>query len=126
VSDVTIESPLAVYDRCRQLPLSSLERQQTYADLTVAAHAAATATSDPEQRNRFVHEALYVATAALELDGPQHLPAVCTALAHRAVLLAEIGHHESASADARRARALAAELGMDTKDLVPVALVSGD
>ena len=42
----------------------------------------------------------------------------CVALAHRAVLFAELGHHDSALADARRARVLAVEHGLRHEQVV--------
>ena len=44
--------------------------------------------------------------------------AMCIALANRSVLFAELGHHESALTDSRRARDMAIELGMRREQLI--------
>ena len=106
-----VESSLLLYDRCLRLAATDEDRQTTYANLAVAYHSAAAAEPDATRRNRHLHDGLYAATAALDPEG-SHLPlATCVAFAHRSVMLSEIGHHESALADARRARAMAIEHG---------------
>ena len=107
-----VESSLVLYDRCLRLSISDDDLQTTYANLTAAYHAAAATEPDPAKRNRYIHDGLYAATAALDPQGSQLPRPTCVALAHRAVLFAEIGHHESALADARRARTMALELDM--------------
>ena len=100
------------------MPISDDDRQTTYANLTAAYRAAAAAEPDPAKRNRHLHDGLYAATAALDPEGSQQVRPTCVALAHRSVLFAEIGHHDSALADARRARALAVEHGMRREQVV--------
>ena len=107
-----VESSLVLYDRCLRLSLSDDDLQSTYANLSAAYHAAAASETDPAQRNRHLHDGLYAATAALDPEGGRQVRATCMALAHRAVMFAEIGHHKSALIDARRGRALAIEHGM--------------
>ena len=113
-----VESSLVLYDRCLRLPISDDDLQTTYANLTAAYHAAAATEPDPEKRNRHIHDGLYAATAALDPEGSRQARPTCVALAHRAVLFAEIGHHESALADARRARAMALDLDMRREQVV--------
>jgi diguanylate cyclase (GGDEF)-like protein len=113
-----VESSLVLYDRCLRLPISDDDLQTTYANLTAAYHAAAAAEPDPAKRNRHIHDGLYAATAALDPEGSRQPRPTCIALAHRAVLFAEIGHYESALADARRARAMAVELDMRRERVV--------
>jgi diguanylate cyclase (GGDEF)-like protein len=113
-----VDSSLALYDRCLRLSLDDDDRQSTYANLTAAYHAAAAKESDPAGRNRHLHDGLYAATAALDPEGSLQARPTCTALAHRSVLFAEIGHNKSALADARRARALALEHGMLREQVV--------
>jgi diguanylate cyclase (GGDEF)-like protein len=84
----------------------------------VAYHAAAVAEPDPARRHRQLHDGLYAATAALDPEGSQQIAQMCSALAHRSVLLAEIGHHDSALADARRARAIALDLGLRREQVI--------
>ncbi len=113
-----VESSLVLYDRCLRLAGNDDDRQTTYAKLTAAYHAAAAAEPDPTKRGRHLHDGLYAATAALDPEGSQQVRPTCMALAHRSVLLAEIGHYESALADARRARAIAVEHGMRREQVV--------
>jgi diguanylate cyclase (GGDEF)-like protein len=113
-----VESSLVLYDRCLRLAVTDDDRQNTYANMTVAYHAAAAAEPDPAQRNRHLHDGLYAATAALDPEGSQQIQAMCLALAHRSVLLAEVGHHDSALADARRARAIALDHGMRREQVI--------
>jgi len=113
-----VEPSLALYDRCLRLPISDDDMQTTYANLTAAYHAAAAVEPRPDKRGSYLRDGLYAATAALDPEGANQARATCVALAHRAVLFAELGHHESALHDARRARALAVEHHMDRELLV--------
>lgn len=113
-----VESSLVLYDRCLRLAATDDDRQNTYAHLTAAYHAAAAAEPDPAKRGRHVHDGLYAATAALDPEGSQQVGPMCVALAHRSVLFAEISHHDSALADARRARAIALEHGMRREQVI--------
>lgn len=112
------ESALVLYDRCLRLAVTDNDRQAAYANLTAALCAAATAETDPDRRHRHLRDGLYAATAALDPEGAQQAGPVCVALAHRSVLFAQLGHHESALTDARRARRMAVELGMRREELV--------
>jgi diguanylate cyclase (GGDEF)-like protein len=112
------ESSLVLYDRCLRIDISDDERQTTYANLTAAYRAAAAAEPDPAKRGRHLRDGLYAATAALDPAGSQQVHSTCAALAHRSVLFAELGHHESALTDARRARALAATHGLQRHQVV--------
>ncbi len=113
-----VESSLVLYDRCLRLSLSDDDLQSTYANLSAAYHAAAASEPDPAKRNRHLHDGLYAATAALDPEGGTQARPTCTALAHRSVMFADIGHHKSALADARRARPLAIEQGMVREQVV--------
>jgi len=113
-----VEPSLALYDRCLRLPISDDDLQTTYANLTAAYHAAATVEPQPDKRGQYLRDGLYAATAALDPEGAFRARPNCTALAHRAVLFAELGHHESALHDARRARALAVEHSMRREQLI--------
>ena len=53
-----VESSLALYDRCLRLAATDDDRQNTYAHLTAAYHAAAVAEPDPAKRGRHVHDGL--------------------------------------------------------------------
>jgi diguanylate cyclase (GGDEF)-like protein len=105
------ESSLVLYDRCLRIAISDDDRQTAYANLTAAYWAAAAAEPDPVKRNRFMRDGLYTATAALDPEGGRQVRETCVALAYRAVLFAELGHHDSALTDARTAGALALEHG---------------
>ena len=112
------ESALALYDRCLRLAVTDNDRQAAYANLTAAFCAAATAEADPDRRRRHLRDGLYAATAALDPEGAQQPGPVCVALAHRSVLFAHLGHHESALTDARRARQMAVEQGMRREQVI--------
>jgi diguanylate cyclase (GGDEF)-like protein len=112
------ESSLVLYDRCLRIAVSDDDRQTAYANLTAAYRAAAAAEPDPAKRTRHLRDGLYAATAALDPEGSQQVRAMCVALAHRSVLFAELGHHESALSDARRAVALAAKHGLRREQVV--------
>jgi diguanylate cyclase (GGDEF)-like protein len=112
------ESSLVLYDRCLRVATTDEERQTAYANLTAAYCAAAAAEADPRRRARHLRDGLYAATAALDPEGSQQVRPMCVALAHRSVLFAELGHHDSALDDARRARALAVENGMRREQVV--------
>lgn len=109
---------LLVYDRCLHTNLSDAQRQAVYAKLTAGYHAAAAVATDEEARRRHIHDGLYAATAALDPIGAGEPRSTCVALAHRSVLLAQIGHHEAALVDARRARAIAMQHGMHREQVV--------
>jgi diguanylate cyclase (GGDEF)-like protein len=113
-----VESALLLYDRCLRFCPSDEDQQVAYADLTSACHAAAAVEIDPDKRRRHIHDGLYAATAALDPEGACQPAPTCKALAHRAVLLAEVGHLDAALADARRARAMAIELEMRREQVV--------
>ena len=112
------ESSLVLYDRCLRIAISDDDRQTAYANLTAAYWAAAAAEPDPDKRSRHLRDGLYAATAALDPEGGHQVRATCVALAHRAVLFAELGHHDSALTDARRARVMAAEHGLHREQVV--------
>ena len=112
------ESSLVLYDRCLRIAISDDDRQSAYANLTAAYWAAAAAEPDPDKRSRHLRDGLYAATAALDPEGGNQVRARCVALAHRAVLFAELGHHDSALLDARRARVLAVEHGLRHEQVV--------
>jgi diguanylate cyclase (GGDEF)-like protein len=112
------ESSLVLYDRCLRIATTDEERQTAYSNLTAAYCAAAAAEADPLRRARLLRDGLYAATAALDPEGARQIRPMCVALAYRSVLFAELGHHESALADARCARALAVEHGMRREQVV--------
>lgn len=113
-----VESSLALYDRCLRLPISDDDLQTTYANLTAAYHAAAAVEPEAAKRGRHLRDGLYAATAALDPAGANLARPTCVALAHRAVMFAELGHHDSALGDARRARALAVQHHMRREQVV--------
>jgi diguanylate cyclase (GGDEF)-like protein len=74
--------------------------------------------SDPAKRGRHLRDGLYAANAALDPEGSRQPGPTCVALANRSVLFAELGHLQSALADARRARELAIEHGMGREQVI--------
>ena len=114
------ESSLILYDRCLRIAATDDDRQVAYANLTAAFRAAAISETDQAKRGRHLRDGLYAATAALDPEGSQQTGPTCVALANRSVLFAELGHHQSALADARRARELAIEHGMRREQVIAV------
>jgi diguanylate cyclase (GGDEF)-like protein len=112
------ESSLMLYDRCLRIAATDEDRQAAYANLTAAFCAVAAAEPNPAQRSRHLRDGLYAATAALDPEGSQQVGPMCVALAHRSILFAELGHHQSAIRDARRAREIALAQGMRREQLV--------
>jgi diguanylate cyclase (GGDEF)-like protein len=112
------ESSLVLYDRCLRIAISDDDRQTAYANLTAAYWAAACAEPDPVKRNVYLRDGMYTATAALDPEGGKQVRPTCIALAHRAVLFAELGHHDSALTDARIAKALAFQHGFRRERVV--------
>ncbi|HZY07186.1 MAG TPA: GGDEF domain-containing protein, partial [Ilumatobacteraceae bacterium] len=112
------ESALVLYDRCLRIADTDEDRQIAYANLTSAFRAAAIGETDVVRRTRHLRDGLYAATAALDPEGGRQPGPMCVALANRSVLFAELGHHESALTDARRARDMAIELGMRREQLI--------
>jgi diguanylate cyclase (GGDEF)-like protein len=107
-----VEPALELYDRALRLADNDIDRQFAYASMSAAYHDAALRETDPLEQHRLLHDGLYAASAALDPEGAREAMAVAEALAHRAMMLAEIGHYHSAIDDAQRARALAGEHGM--------------
>ena len=107
-----VEAALQLYDRALRLAENDQDRQFAYASMSSAYHYAAQREPDAGERNRLMHDGLYAATAALDPEGGGEVLTMCAAMAHRAMMLAEIGHYHAALDDARAARSLAAELGM--------------
>lgn len=116
-----VEAALELYDRALRLAENDADRQFAYASMSAAYHYAAQREPDPDERSRLVHDGLYAATAALDPEGGSEVLAMCGALAHRSMMLAEIGHHHAALDDARAARALAVEHGMREEQVLAMA-----
>lgn len=112
------DSSLVLYDRCLRIAATDDDRQVAYANLTAAFRAAAMSETDPAQRCRHLRDGLYAATAALDPEGSQQAGPMCVALANRAVLFAELGHHESALSDALQARKLAIQHDMRREQVI--------
>lgn len=116
-----VEAALELFDRALRLAENDEDRQFAYASMSSAYHYAAQREPDPGARNRLIHDGLYAATAALDPEGGTEVLAMCAAMAHRSMMLAEIGHYHAALDDARRARRLAGELGMREEQVVAMA-----
>ena len=99
------ESSLVLYDRCLRIAISDDDRQTAYANLTAAYWAAAAAESDPGQAQPSPsRRAVCGDRGARPGRRPSGPARPASRLAHRSVLFAELGHHESALTDAQRAR----------------------
>jgi diguanylate cyclase (GGDEF)-like protein len=106
-----VEAALELYDRALRLADNETDRQFAYASMSVAYHYAAQREPDPQEQHRLLHDGLYAATAGLDPEGAHEVLAMGEALAHRSMMLAEIGHYHAAIDDARRAREIATENG---------------
>jgi len=113
-----VKAALDLYDRALHLADNDGDRQYTYSSMAGAYHYAAQRENDPSERERLIHAGLYAATAALEPVGELELLAMAGAQAHRAMMLAEIGHYESALDDARAARRITDEHGIREEQVV--------
>jgi tetratricopeptide (TPR) repeat protein len=113
-----VEAALELYDRALRLAEHDEDRQFAYASICAAYHYAAQRDPNPDERNRLLHDGLYAATAALDPEGGGEVLAMCPALAHRSMMLAEIGHYHAALDDARNARHLAIEHGMREEQVI--------
>ncbi|MCE9621158.1 MAG: GGDEF domain-containing protein [Actinomycetia bacterium] len=116
-----VKAALDLYDRALHLADNDGDRQYTYGSMASAYHYAAQREQDPNERQRLIHAGLYAATAALERVADVELLAMGGALAHRAMMLAEIGHFESALDDARLARRMTLEHGIREEQIVAMA-----
>ncbi|MEI7546745.1 MAG: GGDEF domain-containing protein, partial [Actinomycetota bacterium] len=116
-----VDAALELYDRALRVAGTDAERQFTYANMAAAYHLAAMQEIDPDVRSQLLHDGLYAATAAVDPEGGGEVMAVGNALAHRAMMLAEIGHHHAALDDACAAQRLAAETGMREEQVVAMA-----
>ena len=116
-----MEAALELFDRALRVADNDDDRQFTYASMTSAYHYAAQREQDPLERNRLLHDGLYAATAALDPAGAREVLSMGTALAHRSMMLCEVGHYHAAITDARAARAIAAEHGMIEEQVIAMA-----
>lgn len=116
-----VKAALDLFDRALRLAPTDDARQFTYASMASAYHYAAQREPDPLERNRLLHDGLYAATAALDPTGATEVLAVGTALSHRSMMLAEIGHYEAALTDARAARRITTEHGMVEDQVIAMA-----
>lgn len=104
-----MDQALEHYDRALRLATNESDRQCCYANMAAAYMLAALRASSSEERTKRVHDGLYVATAALDPQANEEVSSRATALAHRALLLCEVGHHASALDDAKAGKQLAIE-----------------
>jgi len=111
---------LELYDRALRLAEHDGDRTFAYANMTAAAHMAMVHAADEEAAQRFLHDGMYAATAALDPEAETEVVARAIALAHRSVLLNRLGHYEAALRDAVAARALAEEHGLSEERVVAI------
>lgn len=116
-----VEPALEMYDRALRLANNDIDRQFAYASMSATYHDAALRELDPLEQHRLLHDGLYAATAALDPEGAKETMAVGEALAHRAMMLAEIGHFHAAIVDAHRATEIATEHGMRGESALAIA-----
>lgn len=116
-----IEPALELYDRALRLADNEIDRQFAYSNMSAAYHYAAQRETDPQERHRLLHDGLYAATAALDPEGAHEMLAIGTAMSHRSMMLAEIGHYHAALDDAANARRIAGEHGMREEQVVAMA-----
>ena len=116
-----VDAALDLYDRALRLAENEIDRQFAYANMSATYHYAAQREPDEQEEHRLLHDGLYAATAALDPEGGNEMMAIGTALAHRSMMLAEIGHYHAAIDDATKARRIATEHGMREELVVAIA-----
>ena len=116
-----MEAALELFDRALRIADNDDDRQFTYASMTSSYHYASQREPDPIERHKLLHDGLYAATAALDPAGAHEVLAMGTAMAHRSMMLAEIGHYHAAIADARVARQITTEHGMIEEQVIAMA-----
>jgi diguanylate cyclase (GGDEF)-like protein len=116
-----VDAALELYDRALRLAENEIDRQFAYANMSATYHYAAQREPDQQEQHRLLHDGLYAATAALDPEGGNEMMAIGTALAHRSMMLAEIGHYHAAIDDATNARRIATEHGMREELVVAIA-----
>ncbi len=109
---------IELYQQALTLAASPGDLAYTHASLAAAHHLAMNHSFDPREARRHLHEGIYAATAALGFDDDCDASATATALAHRSMLLALLGHNEAARDDAERALRLADELGFADVEVI--------
>lgn len=117
-----VKAALELYDRALHVADHDGARQCTYASMAGAYHLAAQNEHDPTEHDRLLHAGLFAATAALEPVEDTELLATAGAQAHRAMMLAEIGHFESALDDAHAALKQSGE--HDMREVMIVAMAA--
>lgn len=117
-----VKAALDLYDRALHLADNEADRVFTSASMAGAYHLAAQHEHDPKEHDRLLHAGLFAATAALEPVDDGELLAICGAQAHRAMMLAEIGHFESALDDAQTALKISGE--HDMREVMVVAMAA--
>ncbi len=116
-----VEASLELYDRALRLADSDLDRHFTYSNLAVSYHYAAQREPDPERRARMLQDGIYAASAAIDPQGEGEAMSMASALAHRSLMLAQVGEYESALVDAKAAYRTALESGMREEQIVAMA-----
>lgn len=116
-----VEAALELYDRALRLATNDDDRQFVYSSMSAAYHLASLREPTAEARDRLLHDGLYAATAALDPEGGNEVLVRGGALAHRSMMLAEIGHFHAALDDARTARVICGEHGMREEQVVAMA-----
>jgi diguanylate cyclase (GGDEF)-like protein len=109
---------IELYQQALTLADSTADLAYTQASLAAAHHLAMNHSFDPREARRHLHEGIYAATAALEFGHDCDAAATATALAHRSMLLALLGHNEAARDDSERALRLATELGFTDVEVI--------
>lgn len=101
---------IELYQRALGMAPTPADLAYTHASLASAHHLAMNHADEPSGARHHLHEGIYAATAALGFGADCDAPATATALAHRSVLLALLGHNDAARADAARVFMLADRL----------------
>lgn len=101
---------IELFQRALDMAPTPADLAYTHASLAAAHHLAMNHAHEPSGARHHLHEGIYAATAALGFGTDCDAPATATALAHRSMLLALLGHNDAARADATRVMALADRL----------------
>lgn len=109
---------IELFDRAVHLATNPEDRRYACANLSAAYHLASLLEGDPHERTRLIDGGLVAATGALDPEGDIDAAAITSTVAHRALMLAEIGLFDDALADAVKARGLAAEYGLREEEVL--------
>jgi diguanylate cyclase (GGDEF)-like protein len=105
------DQSIDMLDRAMRHADDDFDRSLCHSNMTISYHYAAMCADNEQARQRYLHDGLYAATAALDPMVECEVGCRAHALAHRAMLLCHIGHLDAALRDAEEAGRLVADFG---------------